>query len=145
MGHADSRMTLDVYAQLEERVDRSHGTSFDRLVRQARNQLRDVSIDSKEDLIGPGLGQEALDMPVQGETRHRSGKGESPAKRGFFKNGEGENRTHDTTIFSFKKKRKERPGRPTLDARSLLKNHQFLDRYIPVSLPSNNPGWKQFL
>jgi hypothetical protein len=39
-------------------------------------------------------------MPVNGETRHRSGKGESPAKRGFFRNGEGENRTHDTTIFS---------------------------------------------
>jgi integrase len=36
VGHADSRMTMDVYAQLEQRVKRSHGTSFDRLVRQAR-------------------------------------------------------------------------------------------------------------
>jgi Phage integrase family len=36
VGHSDSKMTMDVYAQLEQRVKRSHGTSFDRLVRQAR-------------------------------------------------------------------------------------------------------------
>jgi hypothetical protein len=39
VGHADSKMTMDVYAQLEQRVDRSHGTNFDRLVRQARRQI----------------------------------------------------------------------------------------------------------
>jgi len=33
VGHADSRMTMDVYAQ---RAKREHGESFDRLVRQAR-------------------------------------------------------------------------------------------------------------
>jgi integrase len=38
VGHADSKMTMDVYAQLEQRVDRSHGESFDRLVRRAREQ-----------------------------------------------------------------------------------------------------------
>ena len=38
VGHADSKMTLDVYAQLEQRIDRSHGTSFDALVRGAREQ-----------------------------------------------------------------------------------------------------------
>jgi integrase len=27
VGHADSRMTMDVYAQLEQRIDRSHGTT----------------------------------------------------------------------------------------------------------------------
>ncbi len=32
VGHADSRMTMDVYAQLEQRVDRSHGENFDRLL-----------------------------------------------------------------------------------------------------------------
>ncbi len=36
VGHADSRMTMDVYTQLEQRVKRCHGESFDRLVRQAR-------------------------------------------------------------------------------------------------------------
>lgn len=35
VGHSDSRMTMDVYAQLEQRAKRDHGESFDRLVRQA--------------------------------------------------------------------------------------------------------------
>jgi integrase len=39
VGHADSKMTLDVYAQLEQRVQRDHGAGFDRLVREARSQL----------------------------------------------------------------------------------------------------------
>jgi hypothetical protein len=38
LGHDDSKMTLDVYAQLEQRVDRSHGTSFDALIRDVRRQ-----------------------------------------------------------------------------------------------------------
>jgi hypothetical protein len=43
VGHADSKMTMDVYAQLEQRVDRSHGESFDRLVRKAREQVAGYS------------------------------------------------------------------------------------------------------
>jgi hypothetical protein len=39
VGHADSKMTLDVYAQLEQCVDRSHGASFDGLVRKARDRF----------------------------------------------------------------------------------------------------------
>ncbi|HEX7244010.1 MAG TPA: tyrosine-type recombinase/integrase [Solirubrobacterales bacterium] len=39
VGHADSTMTMDVYAQLQQRVDRQHGANFDRLVRKARRQL----------------------------------------------------------------------------------------------------------
>jgi integrase len=39
VGHADSKVTLDVYAQLQQRVKRQHGTAFDRLVRRAREQL----------------------------------------------------------------------------------------------------------
>src|SRR4051812_28968125 len=35
VGHADSKMTFDVYAQLEQRVERSQGTAFDELVRDA--------------------------------------------------------------------------------------------------------------
>ena len=38
VGHADSKMTMDVYAQLEQRVERSHGTNFDRLGREVREQ-----------------------------------------------------------------------------------------------------------
>jgi hypothetical protein len=33
VGHADSKITLDVHAQLEQRVQRSHGTDFDELLR----------------------------------------------------------------------------------------------------------------
>lgn len=40
VGHADSRMTLDVYAQLAQRVDRRHGTNFDRLVEISRHTPR---------------------------------------------------------------------------------------------------------
>jgi integrase len=40
VGHADSKMTLDVYAQLQQRVRRQHGAAFDRLVRRAREQLK---------------------------------------------------------------------------------------------------------
>lgn len=39
VGHADSKMTMDVYAQLEQRVDRSHGINFDNLIRTARHRL----------------------------------------------------------------------------------------------------------
>jgi integrase len=39
VGHADSKMTLEVYAQLQQRAERSHGEAFDALVRQARERL----------------------------------------------------------------------------------------------------------
>jgi hypothetical protein len=42
VGHADLKMTLDVYAQLEQRADRTHGTSFDALLRRAGGQRDDV-------------------------------------------------------------------------------------------------------
>jgi hypothetical protein len=44
VGHADSKMTLDVYAQLEQRADRSHGTAFDALVRRARGDGADDEV-----------------------------------------------------------------------------------------------------
>jgi integrase len=44
VGHADSKMTLDVYAQLEQRVKREHGVRFDALVRGARAQLHGAEI-----------------------------------------------------------------------------------------------------
>ena len=46
VGHADSKMTMDVYAQLEQRVDRSHGESFDRLVRKAREQTAGLPLNA---------------------------------------------------------------------------------------------------
>jgi integrase len=46
VGHADSKMTMDVYAQLEQRVERSHGTNFDRLLREARGQSNGFCLGS---------------------------------------------------------------------------------------------------
>jgi integrase len=39
VGHADSKMTLDVYNQLQQRVKRDHGANFDKLVSDARKDL----------------------------------------------------------------------------------------------------------
>ena len=39
VGHADLKMTTDVYAQLRQRAKRDHGAKFDKLVRDAREQL----------------------------------------------------------------------------------------------------------
>src|SRR3954451_12462385 len=47
VGHADSKMTLDVYAQLEQRADRTHGTSFDALIRRADRARRDAELVMK--------------------------------------------------------------------------------------------------
>ena len=49
VGHADSKMTLDVYAQLEQRVKREHGVRFDALVRGARAQLHGAEMGSDWD------------------------------------------------------------------------------------------------
>ena len=51
VGHADSKMTLDVYAQLEQRADRTHGTAFDALLRraeEARSGVEWVTNGSRE-------------------------------------------------------------------------------------------------
>ena len=39
VGHADSKMTMDVYNQLQQRAKREHGVSFDRLISEARATL----------------------------------------------------------------------------------------------------------
>jgi integrase len=39
VGHADSKMTMDVYAQVQQRAKRSHGVGFDELVREARESV----------------------------------------------------------------------------------------------------------
>lgn len=61
VGHADSKMTMDVYAQLEQRVDRSHGESFDRLVRKAREQTAGLPLDVNLDPSGSDESKPASD------------------------------------------------------------------------------------
>ena len=48
VGHADSKMTLDVYAQLEQRMKREHGVRFDALVRNAKKQMHGEAIDPSD-------------------------------------------------------------------------------------------------
>jgi hypothetical protein len=74
VGHADSKMTNDVYAQLQQRA-RQHGEAFDALVRRARERLNGTNDDSCE---------EAKKALVAGPLR----------------NGETRTRTGGTTIFS---------------------------------------------
>lgn len=44
VGHSDSTMTMDVYAQLQQRADRQHGANLDRLIRKAKRQLAGVAV-----------------------------------------------------------------------------------------------------
>ena len=59
VGHADSKMTMDVYAQLQQRVKREHGRAFDTLVRQAREQLYGTTSGLPEAAPEPNLGHES--------------------------------------------------------------------------------------
>jgi len=42
--HADSKMTMEVYAQLQHCVERRHSASFDRPVRGARERLAGLAV-----------------------------------------------------------------------------------------------------
>jgi hypothetical protein len=59
VGHADSKMTLDVYAQLEQRVKREHGVRFDALVRGARAQLHGTEMSPEWETSGRRDAEEA--------------------------------------------------------------------------------------
>jgi hypothetical protein len=80
VGHADSKMTMDVYAQLEQRVDRSHGTSFDRLVRTARKQVADLPIGPDSAPNGRRFGDEAENRPNT-SVPHRMSRGEPRSRQ----------------------------------------------------------------
>lgn len=56
VGHADSKMAMDVYAQLEPRIKRDHDASFDRLLCTARDQLATASQPSDAESFGPRMG-----------------------------------------------------------------------------------------
>ncbi|HET7510824.1 MAG TPA: tyrosine-type recombinase/integrase [Solirubrobacterales bacterium] len=64
VGHSDSTMTMDVYAQLQQRMEREHGKNFDRLVRKAKKQLAGIVSPVRHRRLGddwatkvPQLGQ----------------------------------------------------------------------------------------
>jgi hypothetical protein len=91
-------MTLDVYAQLEQRAKRDHGTSFDRLVRQARDlhgEVSDPSDATQLALKKPQPGNQA----IRAFAEPHSSFTKNPAEQRKKKSGETRNRTEDTTIF----------------------------------------------
>src|SRR3954462_2777438 len=88
VGHADSKMTMDVYAQLQQRVQREHGRAFDALVRQARGRLYGGDEASAGRSLGGGLGGElasgaqTLADPVSSGGRLDAGAGPDGASHG---------------------------------------------------------------
>ena len=99
VGHADSKMTMDVYAQLQQRVEREHGRAFDALVRRARSRLYGAVRRFERASLGGGLGggpnMTHSDEPEASSLKQQKG----PASRAF-RSGETRTRTGDTTIFS---------------------------------------------
>jgi hypothetical protein len=59
VGHAESRMTLDVYSQLLDRQKRDHGVAFDALLADARSTL----YGSQNEGFGPPFGPLSPDKP----------------------------------------------------------------------------------
>jgi integrase len=49
VGHADSKMTLDVYAQLEHRAKRDHGRRFDELIDEEDESPNDTNAGNPSD------------------------------------------------------------------------------------------------
>jgi integrase len=82
VGHADSKMTMDVYAQLEQRVDRSHGTSFDRLVRAAREQVDGLTLDPDSALNGRRKGDGGKNQGVEATRPPKPKNRRSPSQQG---------------------------------------------------------------
>ncbi len=60
-GVREVEMTLDVYAQLETRVERRHGTAFDELLSNAKRQLDDAEWDT----LGHGGLKRSIRRPKQ--------------------------------------------------------------------------------
>ena len=82
VGHADSKMTTDVYAQLQQRVRREHGQAFDALVRRARERLYGTVAESTEEpgtpSVGPRNGPRARNATVEDVVDEWREEAESP-------------------------------------------------------------------
>jgi hypothetical protein len=78
VGHADSKMTMDVYAQLQQGAKRDHGAQFDKLVRDARAHLQTTHKRRREPFIGTANGTEGR---KRGSTRARRGRDTSTKPR----------------------------------------------------------------
>jgi integrase len=80
VGHADSKMTLDVYAQLQQRVKRQHGAAFDRLVRRAREQLEGTAAVRTDEPHGePNPSRDTDDLHVTWRGQNPNQEPHAPA------------------------------------------------------------------
>jgi integrase len=61
VGHADSKMTMDVYAQLQQRAERQHGEAFDAIVRRARERLYGTVEEVDDELAEDSEGEPSLE------------------------------------------------------------------------------------
>jgi hypothetical protein len=89
VGHAESRMTLDVYAQLLDRRKREHGVAFDALLADARSTL----YGPQHERFGPPFGPPSPNTleptsepseqtsPFAGTSKTRPGRFERPTSR----------------------------------------------------------------
>jgi hypothetical protein len=64
VGYADSKMTMNVYAQLQQRAKHDHGAHFDELVRQARVQLRTPEETASNGPIGTESQNRGFRLPI---------------------------------------------------------------------------------
>jgi integrase len=55
VGHADSKMTMDVYAQLQQRVDREHARAFGALLRHSARAKKKALLAGPLRVARPGL------------------------------------------------------------------------------------------
>jgi integrase len=72
VGHADSKMTMDVYAQVQQRAKRSHGAGFDRLVHDARESF--AALPTTEFWVGNGHDGEKPTKTVSKRPRRERSK-----------------------------------------------------------------------
>ena len=72
VGHADSKMTMDVYAQMQNRVKRDRGAAFDKLVRDARRHLKSVPDANAQPSNGTANGTEGPKRPSKRVGRKRA-------------------------------------------------------------------------
>jgi hypothetical protein len=78
VGHAESKMTLDVYAQLLDRPKRDHGVAFDALLAEARSTL----YGPQEEGFRPLISRPSSEPPHSAaENPARPGRFERPTSR----------------------------------------------------------------
>jgi Phage integrase family len=98
VGHADSKMTMDVYAQLQQRAKRDRGANFDKLVRDAREQLLTPHETPREALIGTVNGAEGRKR-APGRSRRGPSTPQNPAICRSSASGRSRTRTWDLFLI----------------------------------------------